>query len=72
MRHMSNLTAVITGKPMGRKLVCKQCGHKWHARVEGRDPLICPARCQYEWYWNVDPKLLTEKQKKNKRREGKS
>lgn len=46
---------MLLEKPIGRQITCKQCGHLWHARVAGRDPLICPL-CR-SWYWNVDPEL---------------
>lgn len=69
MRAMKTLTAP-SNKPIGRECVCRHCGHKWHARVAGRDPICCPKHCEMQWYWNVDPKLLPEsktKQRKNRR-----
>jgi hypothetical protein len=57
---------MLLEKPIGRQVECKQCEHTWHARIAGRDPLICPA-CR-SWYWNIAPELAPKPTFRKKRK----
>jgi len=41
-------------KPIGRKITCGHCGRFWHARIEGRDPIICPKCLCYYYLLPID------------------
>lgn len=62
------ITATLDKKVIGRKLVCQQCGHEWHARIEGRDPIMCANHCKNGWYWNVSPDLIPANKPKHRKR----